>query len=134
MDKDLSNLIRERNKINRLIEIGSAIMRVFDNESLPFFMCIFDIDTLRFVSVSTNCFRIFGYTVEEMEGEVFTKFTVESDIKKSIETVDINKKLKVTISDFQNTYMHKDGKTKIKLHWFSDKATENHTFCFAIID
>ena len=119
-------------KLLKKMAIGTTALSMFENEQLPFFLCVFDLERLEFLTVSKSCFSILGYTQQEMEGGKFIDFIAdEQEAKKGLEAIDDNLKTGVDLVGFQNNYKHKDSSI-VNIIWYTGKGKDSKTFAIGI--
>ena len=132
MEEQIQKAIKQREQLLKKMAIGTTALSMFENEQLPFFLCVFDLERLEFLTVSKSCFSILGYTQQEMEGGKFIDFIAnEQEAKKGLEAIDDNLKTGVDLVGFQNNYKHKDGSI-VKIIWYTGKGQDSKTFAIGI--
>jgi len=133
MEEHLKEEIKERERLLKKFAIGSTAMALFENEKLPFFLCVFDLERLEFLTVSKSCFSILGYTQQEMEGGKFVDFIAsEQEGKRGLKAIDENLKTGADLTGFQNNYKHKNGSI-VEIIWYTGKGKDSKTFAIGIL-
>lgn len=133
MASDYDETLNKRGDILKQLSAGMMILEMFNMESIPFILCVFDLNTLKFKQISKSCFPILGYTVEEMESKIFSEFVMtDEDIKRSIKQVDDNLIHGEIINAFKNTYYHADGIHAVNMTWFGSANNSGLSFNFGI--
>ena len=105
---------------------------MFENEELPFFLCVFDLERLEFLTVSKSCKSIFGYNQKEMEGGKFIDFIFDAvEAEKGLKAIDENLNTGVNLIGFENHYKHKNGSI-VEVVWYTGKGKDLKTFAIGI--
>ena len=91
MEEEILKAIKERERLLKQIAIGTTVYSLFENKDLPFFLCVFDLERLEFLTVSKSSKLILGYEHDEMEGGKFIDFIAnEQEAKKGLNAIDKN--------------------------------------------
>ena len=132
MEEDFLKTLQVRTELMKKLAIGQTALQIFDNESLPFFLCVFDLETLEFLTVSKSCKKVLGYDQSEMEGEKFLKFMANNiEAKKGLDAIDENLEKGKNVSGFKNNYKHKNGSI-VEIIWYTGKGKDSKTFAIGI--
>lgn len=110
-------LQQQLNSMQQLMNTSMDVICVIDNEG-------------RFVQVSANCKKIWGYSTEEIAGTRYIDLVHKEDRQ---ETLKVAFKIKVTgnIIDFENRYQKKDG-TWLPVLWTAIwSEADNMMYCIA---
>lgn len=112
MNEELTQL-----KVNhRLLNIGYAVLGIFQRNDLPFLLCSFNLETHCFELMSNNCKRILGYEFKEMEGMRFEQIQInKTEIRESYQAIrDIQKGI-LPRAGFTDHYYHADKEHIIEI-------------------
>jgi diguanylate cyclase (GGDEF)-like protein/PAS domain S-box-containing protein len=90
-------------------------------------ICLID-DEGRFVEVSPACQRMWGYSPEELRGRAFQELLHPDDVARTTE-IARNIVNGISVRDFENRYLHKDG-TVVDMLWLAHWSdVEKSIFC-----
>jgi two-component system, cell cycle sensor histidine kinase and response regulator CckA len=122
--RDVTRHYRERDRLTQVeAELRLALQRLQRiADASQDIICTWTGDA-RFHAVSMACKRILGYDPEEMAGRRFTDFIIPEDQTELPSTV---RKIKSghSLSNYENRYRHKDGRT-VRLAWSSVWSAED---------
>ncbi len=123
-----TDITKENNSIRLLNKTLADRQRILDYS----FDMICEIDAEgRFTQISKACEKILGYQPEELIGKKYIDFIIEEDKQRSLEGKKNLGEKQMSLNDFENRYIRKDGSI-VTLSWLArwDK-NENHLYCIA---
>jgi len=96
--------------------LGQAVMKMYENQECPVIQCLVSLSKKRYVSISHNSFRYFGYKPKEMIGRETLGFIYQPDLPQTLRVIEETKDN--TSNFFQNSILHKDGKKVQRMDWW----------------
>lgn len=126
----LTKLENSLNDANLKLKKSEKLFRdFFTQTNIP--MCIFNLETLKFVKVNTFLCDLLEYNEEELLEKELDSLIHPEDLSESILVARLNRK-KLKQEEYINRYFTKSGKI-IKLKWsFTESDEDGISYCVAL--
>lgn len=126
----LTKLENSLNDVNLKLKKSEKLFRdFFTQTNIP--MCVFNLETLKFIKVNTFLCELLEYSEDELLEKELTDLIYPEDLEDSIKVAKLNRK-KLKQEQHINRYYTKSGKI-IKLKWsFTESDEDGISYCVAL--